>query len=232
MMGLNVPMGRGVPEILTAYSAERAAALAGIPISTLHYWARTELLVPSVSSERVKLWSYEDLLGLRTIDWLRWTKEVAQERSIPRTTMATIRKALRRLRDLELRIWEPEIGPSVLVDREGHVHVARLGQVETIAGQAVLGEMLDLLAPFGEPGGVQGPDLRAPRTHLRIVPGKLAGEPHIERTRVETRAIAALAERGYVSSEIQAMYPFVELPAVEDALDLERQLTENVRLAA
>lgn len=33
----------------------------------LHYWARQEILVPSVSPERVKLWSYGDLMALRTI---------------------------------------------------------------------------------------------------------------------------------------------------------------------
>lgn len=50
-----------------AYTAERAAALSGVPKSTIHYWARQDILVPSVSAERVKLWSYGDLMALRTI---------------------------------------------------------------------------------------------------------------------------------------------------------------------
>src|SRR5262245_13790019 len=64
----------GVVNPRTAYVADRAAALAGVPKSTVHYWARTKLLVPSVSAERTKLWSYEDLMKLRTIEWLRRTK--------------------------------------------------------------------------------------------------------------------------------------------------------------
>lgn len=36
-------------------AAERAPALAGVPRSTLYDWARTELLIPSVSAEREKL---------------------------------------------------------------------------------------------------------------------------------------------------------------------------------
>lgn len=50
-----------------AYTAERAAALSGVPKSTVHNWARQDILVPSVSAERVKLWSYGDLMALRTI---------------------------------------------------------------------------------------------------------------------------------------------------------------------
>lgn len=54
-------------DVVGAYTADRAAALSGVPKSTIHYWARKEVLVPSISPERVKLWSYTDLLGLRTI---------------------------------------------------------------------------------------------------------------------------------------------------------------------
>src|SRR5438132_441154 len=80
-------LGRGV------YDARRAAALAGIPERTLHYWAHTSFYLPSVSPEpRVRLWSWLDLVALRTIDWLRTEKE-----HLPRTSIAKIREALERL---------------------------------------------------------------------------------------------------------------------------------------
>jgi DNA-binding transcriptional MerR regulator len=50
-----------------AYTADRASALSGVPKSTIHYWARTLLLVPTVSASKVKLWSYADLMGVRVI---------------------------------------------------------------------------------------------------------------------------------------------------------------------
>lgn len=50
-----------------AYPADRAAALSGVPVSTVHWWARHDVLVPSISAQRVKLWSYPDLMGLRII---------------------------------------------------------------------------------------------------------------------------------------------------------------------
>jgi hypothetical protein len=66
-----------------AYPADRAAALSGVPLSTVHYWSRNGVLVPSVSAERVKLWSYADLLALRTIYWLRHEKESGDGRAVP-----------------------------------------------------------------------------------------------------------------------------------------------------
>mgnify|MGYP001594884122 CR=1 FL=1 len=216
----------------TAYSAERAAALAGIPLSTLHYWARTELLVPSVSATRVKLWSYQDILGLRTIDWLRRDKPMTDDTSIPRSRMRAIRTALNRLDELDLGSWTDEGQPRIVVDRDGSILIERDHLLTDLEGQLLLKEALDLIAPFGEGEAGWGPDLRCPRPHLRIVPGKLAGEPHVESTRVETQALAALARRGYSAAEIAELYPFLARVAVDEALDLEEQLASNERQAA
>jgi hypothetical protein len=78
-----------------AYTAERTAALSGVPKSTVHYWSRKGILIPSVSPERVKLWSYGDLMALRTIYWLRQTKRDQSGREVPRTAMKAIRRARR-----------------------------------------------------------------------------------------------------------------------------------------
>src|SRR5437870_8104917 len=107
------------------YPAPRAAALSGVPLSTVHYWARKGILVPSVSPTRIKLWSYVDLMGLRTIYWLRQTKMAIDGRDVPRTTMPAVRAALRALSELELSLWTDEGGPAVSVDRAGHVFIRR-----------------------------------------------------------------------------------------------------------
>lgn len=44
-------------------------------------------------------------------------------------------------------------------------------------------DVLGLTAPFGA-AGLQRPDLLRPRTHLRIVPAKVAGEPHVAHSRI------------------------------------------------
>ncbi|MGZ6662665.1 MAG: MerR family transcriptional regulator [Solirubrobacteraceae bacterium] len=83
-----------IAEFRGAYTAERAAALSGVPRSTLDYWARNDILVPSISPAKVKLWSYTDLMGLRTIYWLRQRKVTTEGWQVPATAMPAVRKAL------------------------------------------------------------------------------------------------------------------------------------------
>jgi uncharacterized protein (DUF433 family) len=216
-----------------AYTAERAAALSGVPKSTVHYWSREDILVPKVSPERVKLWSYGDLMALRTIYWLRQTKQDSSGREVPRTAMKAIRRALREIAALELDFWGEDGAPHVAVDRSGSIVINHGGLAQRPEGQHILDpDMLDLLAPFASREGLRGPDLNAPRPLLRIVPGKLAGSPHVERTRIETQALAALERRGLKNAKIYRLYPAIPPEAVDEAIDLERELSANLRIAA
>jgi uncharacterized protein (DUF433 family) len=108
--------------------------------------------------------------------------------------------------------------------------ITAYGRWEEPPGTLLLPETLNLLAPFATTHAT-GPDLRAPRERIRIVPGKLGGAPHIARTRIETEAIAALAARGIARSDIEELYPEAEPEAISDAIDLERQLTANTKVA-
>ena len=90
-------------------------------------------------------------------------------------------------------------------------------------------ELLDVLDAFAASEGTMGPDLRAPRPTLRIVPGKLGGSPHVAHTRLESQAVGALAKSGLPTTKIYRLYPEVDVAAIDDALDLERQLTRNLR---
>jgi hypothetical protein len=121
-------------DLAGTYPADRAASLSGVPKSTVHYWARTELLVPSVSPERIKLWSFTDLLALRTIYWLRQPKTKAG-REVPPSKMHVVRRALRRLRQLDLEMFD-DGRPIVAITSDGDVVIAPPGRTpETSAGQ-------------------------------------------------------------------------------------------------
>ncbi len=210
-----------------AYPADRAAALSGVPKSTIHDWARKRVLVPSVSPVRVKLWSYSDLMGLRTIQWLRHEKRAPSGDEIPGTSMPTVRRALEALGSLDLDLWTEDDEPRVAVDRSGAIHIDARGTAMTAEGQDVLdADLLDLIRPFSV-GDAAGPDLHAPRPKLRIVPGKLSGSPHVRRTRVETQALAALSWR-LSSDRVYALYPDLDHEAVDEALDLEWQLDSSL----
>jgi uncharacterized protein (DUF433 family) len=214
-----------------AYTADRAAALSGVPWSTVHYWARKGHLVPSVSASRVKLWSYTDLFALRTIYWLRQPKQTGKGDEIPASTMPAVKRAIEGLRRLDLQLFQ-DGRPLVVVDRNGEVLLDPPGMpLQTVDGQTVIREILDVVAPFSTEEGVKGPDLQMPRARLRIVPHKLAGSPHLAGTRLETQALSALAQRGYELARIALLYPMVDPVAIDEALDLERQLATNLRAA-
>jgi uncharacterized protein (DUF433 family) len=216
-----------------AYNAERTSALAGVPWSTVHDWARKQILTPSISPTKVKLWSYTDLMGLRTIYWLRKRKLGTDGWDVPATTMRAVRHALRMLRDLDLELWTEDGGPSVRVNPAGQIFILTPDTgPETLAGERPLDpDMFDLIAPFETPVS-RAPDLAKPRPHLRIVPGKLSGSPHVAHTRLETLAVVALANRGFDSTRIERLYPTVPPVALVEAIDLERQLSHNLRAAA
>ncbi len=215
-----------------AYTADRAAALAGVPKTTMHWWAREGILIPSVSPVRVKLWSYGDLLALRTIAWLRATKTDEDGCRIPKTAMPTVRRALAELQNLDLDLWIDDTTPNVGVDRSGTIVLEPDTDPRHLDGQRLIdAEIFEVLRPFNLHVDRPGPDLVEPRPRVRIVPGKLAGAPHVKDTRVETEALAALRIRGLDNVKIAQLYPILELDDVDEALDLERQLQPALALA-
>ncbi len=93
--------------------------------------------------------------------------------------------------------------------------------------------MQDILHSFSIEEGIVGPHLLAPAEGISIVPGKLAGEPHVRDTRIETRVLSALWERGFRLEALGAMYPDASGASIKRAIRLERQLRRNEsRLAA
>lgn len=210
----SIEPGRGV------YDARRAAALSGVPRSTLHYWARTGLYRPSVSPEpRVRLWSWADLLALRAIDWFRRSKGADQP---PRVSIRRIRQALEQLDERQLS--RQELYHIVAVSAAGDLYIT-VGEhpVRAEPGmQVAWEEFIPLVRPYS-----WGPDLLEPRPRLRIIPGKLHGEPHLAGTRIPSAAVYALYMNGYDIDQIHAMYPTASLEALIDAIDLERSLSER-----
>lgn len=218
-----IPNAEGGPDVavigrldLGHYEASRAAALAGVPLSTLYHWARDGVVVPSISATREKLWSYRDLLTLRLVRWLRMDKA-----DVARTTMADVRRLLDQLGD---ELWAVDQHgrdvPTIKVTRSGRV-IRVTGPAETLSGQRVFeGDAFDLFAPFDA-----APDLRMPRRHLRIVPGKVAGEPHLAHSRLTTRDVAGLSRRGFTMDEIVELYPDESPQALSEAIDLEASLS-------
>lgn len=206
------------------YDAGRAAALTGVPKSTVYWWARSGVVVPSVSPTAEKLWSYNDLIALRIVSWLRHPKSGGQ---LPANPMPNVRQALAVLDAQGIDLWHRQHRCSLLVDRKSRIFIRSGEDIQDLYGQPTLlpAETLDLTQPFAMDGAV-GPDLIQPGPRLRIVPAKVAGEPHIEGTRLTTQTIAALYYRGYPSGPIADLYQ-QPVAAVEAAIKLEAQLASQ-----
>lgn len=207
------------------YTAERAAALSGVPVSTVYYWARHQVWSPTLSDQRPKLWTYADLIALRTIYWLRQEKpDVATSKSTMREVRRTISAVAAHgatLTDVNIR-----------VDRRGKVVFETGPGIAWEAGpsggnQSVSANVLYVLAPFPTEHGHIGPDLVSPRPNLRIIPGKMGGEPHVKWTRIPSLAVAALVSDGMSVAEIVRLYPDLTAEIVDECIDLEAQLLKN-----
>jgi uncharacterized protein (DUF433 family) len=218
-----------------AYEAGRASALAGVPESTLYLWARTKLIVPSISDEKVKIWSWADLVAARAVYWLR---HPTSDRTRKPTTMSQVRDLLSKLSEFSLHLGESisDASISLSADRAGVPHLELSGRlVEGRHRYVQLVEpalVVDLLAPFSGQAGTTGPDLRRPLPNLEIVPGRLSGEPHISGTRIETRVLYALRQRGYDAAQLAKLYPGTSLPGIQDAIALEALLANNAKKLA
>jgi len=218
------------------YPAKRAAALSGVPLSTVYYWARHGPVRPSVSATTERLWSYGDLIRLRTVYWLRQQRKQIGDREIAATSLRVVRDLLETAQRYGHRIWTPAEGGRVhivlLLDESGTPYLDAEGLVDAAGHSPLLDrEQLDLLGPF-ETDSARGPDLVMPRPRLRIVPGKCAGEPHLSGSRLRTRSLMALTARGFTAARLRDFYPHEDPVAIEEAVEFEQSLTPALELAA
>jgi uncharacterized protein (DUF433 family) len=145
-----------------------------------------------------------------------------------RNALAAVEGLGERLASETVKVWVDPTGGLVL-DVEGEVFVP----LSRGFGQSLAGlEGIDLVRAWDGQAGVRGPDLVEPRPTLRIIPGKLSGEPHVRETRITTQLIAALRQRGLDAHNIVELYPSVTENSVPDAVDLEVQLHRNLGAAA
>ena len=206
------------------YEGPRAAALSGVPVSTVYLWARTGIVEPSVSPTRIKLWSYADLMALRIVYWLRHPKK-GGESDIAASPMPQVRKALAELERRGLDLWDDSArspGSPLRVDSSAKIFVVA-EDVSRVDGQQSLAGTLDLLGPF-EGDGRRGPDLVRPRPNLRIIPGRVSGEPHLAGSRITTQVAAALHRNIADVEKIAALYPGFDASIFEEAIEFEFSL--------
>jgi uncharacterized protein (DUF433 family) len=210
LRALRYPRGR--------YSAERAHQLSAVPARTLHDWATAGVLVPDWFAAKPRGWSYRDIVYARLMAWLR-------SKHMERTDAA---ERVRYVRDVFTNI---EIDPTVHSD--GTIFLIGDDHVDRFTGQQVFDAIIDVLDVFEltdpvegvSTGELWGPSLVHPSKHTYISPWVLGGEPCVEGSRVSSATLHALrVERGLDTDAIHALYDYIPVDKIEDALELEARL--------
>jgi uncharacterized protein (DUF433 family)/DNA-binding transcriptional MerR regulator len=177
------------------------------------------LLVPEAKRSGRYLYSWSDVVALRSIVYLR------QEKSLPR-----VRRAVELLRTLEADEWEHLARYTLISTKTSILVRTQSGQLLDLERQpgTVLNEVLmrDVLASFVTRDGRDVPDLEKPRRLLTVNPRVLAGYPVIAGTRVPFDVVAGLADDGVPTAEIVEMYPSVDPESVADASDFAEQVAK------
>jgi uncharacterized protein (DUF433 family) len=205
-----------------AFPVRIASVLTGATVRQLAYWRqRTQsaspLLVPEGKRSGRYLYSWADVVALRSIVYLR------QEKSLPR-----IRRAVATLRSLEAQEWS-HLAAYRLISTPSSILVRTpAGQLLDLDRQpgTVLEEILmqDVLESFETQDGRQVPALGRPRSRIVVDPAILGGYPTIAGTRVPFDVVAALARDELEPDEIAEVYPSVDREAIGDAVSFAEQV--------
>jgi uncharacterized protein (DUF433 family)/DNA-binding transcriptional MerR regulator len=199
-----------------AYATKMAAALSGATVSQLRHWRSSRtgpLLVPEIATGHAVVYSFQDVLALRTFVRLR-----------ENASLQKIRAAIGNLRNIgevdhlaSYRLVSDKGGNIQLVTQDQAVNLgSRPGQLQLVA---VMG---DIIEPFAARAGVLVPHLLRPRPGLAVDPETQGGTPVIAGTRVPYDAVASLMRDGVPANRIAEYYPAVTAEAAGDALDFSR----------
>jgi uncharacterized protein (DUF433 family) len=205
-----------------AFPVPIASVLTGATIGQLAYWRKhtdsaKPLLIPEGKRDGRFLYSWTDVVALRSIVYLR------QEKSLPR-----IRRAVTRLRKLEAREWTHLAAYRLIATQATIIVQTPDGELLDLEEQpgTVLQEILmrDVLGQFETRNGRTVPALESPRPQISVDPGVLGGYPVISASRVPFDVVAQLAEDDLTPDEIAAIYPSVNPSAIADATDFAAQV--------
>jgi len=201
-----------------AFPLRLTSKLTGATPSQLQRWSHDGLLVPQVNERRPPLWSYQDLIALRSMVFLR-----------ARTSSQRLRKAWSNLPVVDLtdhpaaykfgtdgkRIFvEGPEGPVDLTDAPGQGLVRYTFE--------------ELFQEFEDFRGRPIVNFRRPSENLTVHPERMGGWPTVNGTRVTFDSVARLVDFETVFPEdVADYYPEVDEAAARDAV----RFNEEVQIA-
>lgn len=198
--------------LIAAFSAEQVHRLTGLSVARLHSWDNSDFFRPSYAYEDrrspySRVYSFEDVVGLRTLAILR-----------TKVSLQHLRRVANRLKAHSGKPWS-QLSLYVL-NREVHFRNPETEEVEgAISGQRVFNLPLISVAEDIQ-AKTEEMRKRSPETYGKIVRHKfiLGGALAIAGTRIAVDNILSLAGAGYTEEQIIAEYPDLRPEDVQAAL--------------
>ncbi|KQQ80998.1 hypothetical protein ASF64_13275 [Arthrobacter sp. Leaf137] len=193
-----------------AFPLELTAVLSGATARQLRLWRGRGILVPEINRDNPALYSYRDVVALRTIAFLR-----------SRTSMQNIGKAFHSMQKLQFT----EHPATYSFGLSGTSIVFKTPEGITLdlsrnVGQMMLFTLEEIFEPYTNRRNETVVDFRHPKPHIEVDRGRLGGWPTIERTRISYDTIASLVDGDTVRpEEVAYYYPNVSEAAAQDAVD-------------
>lgn len=199
-----------------AYTKELAAKLTGASPAQLSRFRTRGVLVPEYADGREMLYSFRDIVALRTVMSIRGD-----------FSLQAIRKALRNLEALQLQpghLSEVRIatsGKTILVEGdEGFTDILK----EPGARELTL-TLEDIFRPFKTFRGREVPDMNSPAPNLTIDRDVMGGIPVIEGTRIPFDTVADLVDfKTIFPEDVPNYFPSVTPEAAQHAVDFAESL--------
>lgn len=201
-------------DVIAAFSAEQVQKLTGLSLSQLRDWDNDDFFRPSYASENrreaySRVYSFEDVVGLRTLAMLRSDYRVSRQH---------LKRAADRLKQQDGKPWSALT--LYVLNREVHFRDPKTGSVEgAVSGQRALPIRL---ASVAEDLRAKAEELkrRAPSTvgHVSQKRYTMRGAPVVAGTRIPISSVKAFADAGYSPQQIVEQYPTLSLKDVQAAL--------------
>lgn len=191
------------------YSLPEAARIAKVPRSTVDYWARTRLIVPSQREKRPRLYSFIDLRDLVVAGQLRGQGAKVRDLRVALDYVRSVDQ-IDRLAQMNFHVFE---GQLVYEPVSGVEAPHKKGQRVLTVNMAEVYRIL----------GMESPEVlqMRPANRVLIDPSVRGGTPVVEGTRIPTRLIADLVTDDISREEILKMYPSLTAEDIDAALEWE-----------
>lgn len=197
-----------------AFPVNLTSTLTGATVWQLRRWRNTGLLVPETNPSDPPLYSFRDIVALRTVARLR-----------AETSLQKIRFAFAQLSEFDLTEHVSQYmfathGKSISVQTDD-------GWLDLVSkpGQYELHTLGDVYAPFTTNRGVQVVDFLHPRPQLDVDVRRLGGWPVLHGTRIDYDVAARAVDNVTVfAKDVARFYPGATEVAVNDAVDFAQQV--------